>query len=443
VFGNRTEKDVTVGGVTTTTRYAYDMSNPTKAGAIGTAGSDIWATFSALGSLTNRELQGDGVDQHLAYVTSSNAYWYLTDHLNSIRSVINNSGTVQDSIVYDGYGNITYQTPSPATTPLYSYTGRELDVETGLQYNRARYYDATTGRWFSQDPMGFHAGDSNLYRYVNNQPTNEADPSGALPESTPIGRFVRIFRELVLQIKVRFQFQPARDWTAAETAKLQASFTTDVEKLWNANPFLLHPSGGERLLEVDDRGRAKYVQDLLPRLAVRVVNTDEDLLVIAQHNKGEGAYYARGTKNLRVEMNSLDRTMAHEFGHFLGLEHPGEYVQWSNIGIMAKERERLQLPVNQQDYIVDGLSLMGSGQGMRGFYFTRWLEYLNKNEPEGRPWDIKLDESNPNAKSTVRNWEGSVLKGLEGDLPLLGKVKMKSLFPEKAPGAELLLIRPL
>ena len=185
MFGNRTEVDVTVGMTTTTTRYAYDMWNPAKAGATGTANSDIWATFTSGGSLITRQLQGDGVDQHLAYVTSSNAYWYLTDHLNSICAVINNSGTVQDSIVYDGYGNITYQTPSPATTPLYFYTGREFDVETGLQYNRARYYDATTGRWMSQDPMGFDAGDSNLYRYVHGQPTIATDPSGCL-EGLPI-----------------------------------------------------------------------------------------------------------------------------------------------------------------------------------------------------------------------------------------------------------------
>src|ERR1019366_3426819 len=60
----------------------------------------------------------------------------------------------------------------------YGWTGREVDVETGLQYNRARYYDAATGRWISQDPLGFDAGDSNLYRYVNNGPTDAADPSG-------------------------------------------------------------------------------------------------------------------------------------------------------------------------------------------------------------------------------------------------------------------------
>jgi RHS repeat-associated protein len=53
-----------------------------------------------------------------------------------------------------------------------------MDVETGLQYNRARYYDSSTGRWMSQDPLGFDAGDSNLYRYVKNQPTVATDPSG-------------------------------------------------------------------------------------------------------------------------------------------------------------------------------------------------------------------------------------------------------------------------
>lgn len=39
-------------------------------------------------------------------------------------------------------------------------------------------YDPTVGRWLSQDPIGFQAGDPNLYRYVGNSPTNFTDPSG-------------------------------------------------------------------------------------------------------------------------------------------------------------------------------------------------------------------------------------------------------------------------
>jgi RHS repeat-associated protein len=174
IFGNRAEKSVIAGG-TTTTRYAYDMWNPAKAGSLGTSGSDIWAVMNGSSSLTNRQLQGDGIDEHLAYVTSGgNAFWFLSDHLGSIRTVVDSTGAAVHSYSYDGFGNVT----SVATPSMYAWTGRELDAETGLQYNRARYYDATTGRWISLDPMGFDAGDSNLYRYVNNRATCDVDPSG-------------------------------------------------------------------------------------------------------------------------------------------------------------------------------------------------------------------------------------------------------------------------
>ena len=55
---------------------------------------------------------------------------------------------------------------------------------TGLQFNRARYYDPMTGRWITPDPSGIAAGDTNLYRYVKNDPTNETDPSGKQPRTT-------------------------------------------------------------------------------------------------------------------------------------------------------------------------------------------------------------------------------------------------------------------
>lgn len=39
-------------------------------------------------------------------------------------------------------------------------------------------FDPTIGRWISEDPIGFEAADTNLYRYVGNNPTNALDPSG-------------------------------------------------------------------------------------------------------------------------------------------------------------------------------------------------------------------------------------------------------------------------
>ena len=65
-------------------------------------------------------------------------------------------------------------------TGRYTYAGYQTDTTTGLYYVNARYYNPTAGTWMSEDPDGFSAGDSNLYRYVNNGPTDATDPSGFL-----------------------------------------------------------------------------------------------------------------------------------------------------------------------------------------------------------------------------------------------------------------------
>ncbi|NJM99656.1 MAG: RHS repeat-associated core domain-containing protein, partial [Phormidesmis sp. RL_2_1] len=62
----------------------------------------------------------------------------------------------------------------------FGYTGRERDEETGLYYYRARYFDPAVGTFVSEDPLGFGAGDVNMYRYVFNSPTNYTDPSGEI-----------------------------------------------------------------------------------------------------------------------------------------------------------------------------------------------------------------------------------------------------------------------
>jgi RHS repeat-associated protein len=180
VFGDRIEKDVWThsSGTTTTTRFAYDLgdSSPSLNG-LGSAGS-IWSDLNSSNGLLTRYIFGDAVDQMVARISSSGtAAWYLTDRLGSVRDITDNTGAVIDHVNYDGFGNVTSET-QPTNGDRFKWTGRELDSETGLQYNRARYYDPKTGRWISQDPVGLGAGDGNLYRYVTNDTPNSTDPSG-------------------------------------------------------------------------------------------------------------------------------------------------------------------------------------------------------------------------------------------------------------------------
>jgi RHS repeat-associated protein len=161
------------------THYALDGWNPALAGATGTSNFNVWAELDGNNSnaLLTRYFHGDHVDQLIGRQDGGVAYWYLTDRLGSVRDVTDNSGTNKDAISYDGWGNITSES-GITYRGSYAWTGRQFDVETDLQYNRARWYDPATGRWQSQDPLGFDAGDSNLFRYVANSAPNTLDPSG-------------------------------------------------------------------------------------------------------------------------------------------------------------------------------------------------------------------------------------------------------------------------
>ncbi|MEP6850585.1 MAG: RHS repeat-associated core domain-containing protein [Acidobacteriota bacterium] len=75
---------------------------------------------------------------------------------------------------YDSFGNAT----NSGFPTRYQYTRREKDSFTGLQYNRARWYDPNIGRFISEDPIGFGGRDINLYGYVGDHPTMFRDPSG-------------------------------------------------------------------------------------------------------------------------------------------------------------------------------------------------------------------------------------------------------------------------
>src|SRR5205807_9235805 len=144
VFGNRNEKNVyTPATGWVTTGYAPEGWNPALPAPVGLENFNSWAVLNADGSLRSRNILGDKVDQLLARVDQTGAtnpagvYWILTDHLNSVRGILDSTGAIADAIKYDSYGNIDVSSElDPTYRGLYAWTGREIDVETNLQYNR-------------------------------------------------------------------------------------------------------------------------------------------------------------------------------------------------------------------------------------------------------------------------------------------------------------------
>ena len=107
-----------------------------------------------------------------------NQEYYLSDGLGSTSDLRDESGDAVAGYTYDVFGAIRDQSGSSPNEFL--FTGEQVDG-TNLQYLRARYYDAATGRFLSQDPLLgslLNPVSQNRYPYVGSNPVNRLDPSG-------------------------------------------------------------------------------------------------------------------------------------------------------------------------------------------------------------------------------------------------------------------------
>jgi RHS repeat-associated protein len=171
-LNERIVKEVKQGGTDVATDFILDRGNP----LLDFVDDDGPAGLHAP-ALAMRYLTGPAVDQVFAQEDASGRdWWLLTDNLRSVRDLVDNSGTIVNHITYDSYGNVIAQT-HPTVTTRFLFAGREIDAETGLYFDRARYYDPKLGRFLSEDPIRFRGG-ANLYRYVHNTPVSRIDPLG-------------------------------------------------------------------------------------------------------------------------------------------------------------------------------------------------------------------------------------------------------------------------
>jgi RHS repeat-associated protein len=104
----------------------------------------------------------------------------------SVTALVNTSGQVQERYLYDPYGSVTVTDASwnPRSGNQssfgwrYLFQGGRLDTTTGWYDFRNRDLIPSEGRWAQRDPLGFGAGDLNLYRDTFNSPETYTDPAG-------------------------------------------------------------------------------------------------------------------------------------------------------------------------------------------------------------------------------------------------------------------------
>ncbi|MBN1208836.1 MAG: hypothetical protein JXB05_28515, partial [Myxococcaceae bacterium] len=119
--------------------------------------------------------------------TSITTRFLNNDALGSVSDVTSSAGDVTATRKYDAWGKHRGQTAPEAKDFKLGFTGHQFDMETGLTYARARYYDSESGRFISRDTHEGVLGDApslHRYAYANINPLRFVDPTGHAPDDT-------------------------------------------------------------------------------------------------------------------------------------------------------------------------------------------------------------------------------------------------------------------
>ena len=108
----------------------------------------------------------EGTFKPAAKITEDETYSIICDYLGTPVEMYNSKGQKTWEVEYDIYGKIRKQVKGSASDCPYRFQGQTFDEETGLYYNRFRYYDSSTGTYISQDPIGLNGDNQNFYSYV-------------------------------------------------------------------------------------------------------------------------------------------------------------------------------------------------------------------------------------------------------------------------------------
>ncbi len=159
------------------------------------------------------------------YLPERKIHLYHCDHRGLPLALISTEGATEWRGEYDEWGNLLNEENPHHLHQPYRLPGQQHDEESGLYYNRNRYYDPLQGRYITQDPIGLR-GEWNLYKY----PLNPVRFIDSLGLKFHVNGDPSDFNQAVEYLKQDSRMKEAIDFLSSseETIKIEYIDETDV-----------------------------------------------------------------------------------------------------------------------------------------------------------------------------------------------------------------------
>lgn len=231
-----------------------------------------------------------------------------------------------------------------------------------------------------------YRGGINVYEYVESKPTTHVDPNGTL-------KYKIDEKACTIEMTAEIQYDFTGNWSDSgghtnrkdRFIRLAEDWT---ESTFNSSNFRIRPNTGTGTTgrRYNNTNCCPCPTGFKPTLNLTHGRWGEDFDVtvaanlLGYENPNNPTYFLRSGVNIGAGTGTFDEAdvkmsnkgggnsqvpFVHEFGHLLGLQHPGQ-----SLNPPAQ-------PNSPADYAADAPALLGSGMQMRAAYYARWQAEIN------------------------------------------------------------------
>ncbi|CSW67443.1 rhs core protein with extension [Shigella sonnei] len=169
------------------------------------------------------------------YIPERKLHLYHCDHRGLPLALISPEGETAWQGEYDEWGNLLGETSAQHLQQSLRLPGQQYDEESGLYYNRNRYYDPLQGRYITQDPIGLR-GEWNLYKY----PLNPVRFIDSLGLKFHVNGDPSDFNQAVEYLKQDSQMKETIDFLSSSEETINIEYIEGTNVRFNSNNMTIY-----------------------------------------------------------------------------------------------------------------------------------------------------------------------------------------------------------
>ncbi|EFA9239601.1 RHS repeat protein [Escherichia coli] len=169
------------------------------------------------------------------YIPERKLHLYHCDHRGLPLALISPEGETAWQGEYDEWGNLLGEESAQHLQQSLRLPGQQYDEESGLYYNRNRYYDPLQGRYITQDPIGLR-GEWNLYKY----PLNPVRFIDSLGLKFHVNGDPSDFNQAVEYLKQDSQMKETIDFLSSSEETINIEYIEGTNVRFNSNNMAIY-----------------------------------------------------------------------------------------------------------------------------------------------------------------------------------------------------------